>query len=454
MKNLFPKRACFLFLACYNSGEINKGIGTMEHITEKDPYRLSRLMYILQAALEYFVSIMVAGAFLAKVTASIGMSDALTGILSAFVSLGCGMQIFAVLLTRKKRAKRMVVTASVINQLLFALVYLVPFFPENFPIPRSMILLVGLLLAHTVMNIVHSPKINWFMSLVDDHHRGAFTAKKEIVSLIGGVVFNLAMGAVIDTMEASGNQRGAFLVCAVTLLGLTVLHTVTMLLAKEKERDTAAVKTSFRALLLDKNLLKVILFSVLCNVFQYVCTPFLGAYEIGELGFSMTFIALLSTVASFTRAGISLPMGRFADKHSFASALIISFVVRSLAFFAVVLSSPTLGKYLFPVYTVLNAVSLAGINSGTINLVYDYVPGEGRVAALALQNAVAGVAGFLTTLAVSPLVTHIQASGNTFLGLNLHAQQVLALIALLGNLLVVLYLIFVVKKMKRIDLED
>ena len=425
----------------------------MEKSIEKDPYRLSRLMYILQAALEYFVSIMVAGAFLAKVTASIGMSDALTGILSAFVSLGCGMQIFAVLLTRKKRAKRMVVTASVINQLLFALVYLVPFLPEDFPLPRSIVLLVGLLLAHTVMNIVHSPKINWFMSLVDDHHRGAFTAKKEIVSLIGGVVFNLAMGAVIDTLEAEGNQRGAFLVCAITLLGLTVLHTVTMLLAKEKESDTSHSKTSFRALLLDKNLLKVTLFSVLWHVFQYICTPFLGAYEIGELGFSMTFIALLSTIASFTRAGISLPMGRFADKHSFASALIVSFIVRSAAFWAVALSTPALGKYLFPVYTVLNAVSLAGINGGTVNLVYDYVSGEGRVAALALQNAVAGVAGFLTTLAVSPLVTHIQANGNTFFGVHVHAQQVLALIAALGNLFVILYLVLVVKKMERIDAD-
>ena len=200
----------------------------MENLTKKDPYRFSRLMYILQAALEYFVSIMVAGAFLAKVTASIGMSDALTGILSAFVSLGCGMQIFAVFLTRKTRAKRMVVTASIVNQLLFSLVYLVPFLPETLPIPRSIILLVGLLLAHTVMNIVHSSKINWFMSLVDDHHRGAFTAKKEIVSLIGGVVFNLSMGAVIDTMEANGNQKGAFLVCAITLLCLTLFFTENM----------------------------------------------------------------------------------------------------------------------------------------------------------------------------------------------------------------------------------
>lgn len=72
---------------------------------QKDIYRLSRVMYILQATLEYFISTLVAGAYLAKVTKAVGMSDGMTGILSALVSLGCGMQIVAVFLTRKRRVK-------------------------------------------------------------------------------------------------------------------------------------------------------------------------------------------------------------------------------------------------------------------------------------------------------------------------------------------------------------
>lgn len=420
---------------------------------QKDIYRLSRVMYILQATLEYFISTLVAGAYLAKVTRAVGMSDGMTGILSALVSLGCGMQIVAVFLTRKRRVKRMVITASVINQLLFSLVYLTPFLPASFPVPRSVILLVGLLSAHLIMNVVHATKINWFMSLVDDRIRGTFTAKKEIVSLVGGVMFNFMMGSIIDAFEAAGNQNGAFVACAVAILGLTVAHTVTMLIAKEKTQDTEIVHTSFRRLLFNKNLLKVILFSVLWHVFQYVCTPFLGAYEVGGLGFSMTFIATLTMIASFVRASISLPMGRFADKHSFANALIICFVVRTVAFFAIAFSSPALGKFLFPVYTVLNAVSMAGISGGTINLVYDYVPREGRVAALALQNSIAGVAGFLTTLAISPLVENIQSNGNMFLGFSIQAQQLLGVIAAIGNLGIVFYLVFVIRRMKRVSLD-
>ena len=290
---------------------------------------------------------------------------------------------------------------------------------------------------------------------VDDHHRGVFTAKKEIVSLIGGILFNFLMGAVIDAFDAKGNLKGAFFVCALAVLTLSLLHTLSLLLTAEKEKETAkdTPKISFRALLFDKNLIKIILFSVLWHVAQYICTPFLGAYEVGTLGFSMTFIATLSMIASFTRAGISIPMGRFADKYSFANAMLLCFVIRTCAFLAVVFSTPKIGMFVLPFFTVLNAVSMAGISGGTINLVYDYVPREGRVAAMALQIAIAGVAGFLTTLAVSPFVDRIGENGNVFLGMHVYAPQLLGAFAVLGNILVVLYLIFVIRKMKRVELD-
>ena len=52
---------------------------------EKDIYKTSRNLYIVEAALEYFIAIIVGGAFLAKVSTSLGISDSLTGIISSFV---------------------------------------------------------------------------------------------------------------------------------------------------------------------------------------------------------------------------------------------------------------------------------------------------------------------------------------------------------------------------------
>ena len=75
------------------------------------------------------------------------------------------------------------------------------------------------------------------------------------------------------------------------------------------------------------------------------------------------------------------------------------------------------------------------------------------MAALALQNSIAGVAGFLTTLAISPLVENIQSNGNMFLGFSIQAQQLLGVIAAIGNLGIVFYLVFVIRRMKRVSLD-
>ena len=63
--------------------------GVMINSPVKDDYKLSRIMYILEAAFEYFIAVLVGGAYLAKVTSSIGIPDSVTGIHTSFVSLGC-----------------------------------------------------------------------------------------------------------------------------------------------------------------------------------------------------------------------------------------------------------------------------------------------------------------------------------------------------------------------------
>ena len=84
-----------------------------------------RLMYIFQAALEYLVSILVTGSFLATLTKELGFSDSLTGILSSVISLGCFFQLFS-LTINKRRSKGLVIALSLTNQIMFMLLFVVP----------------------------------------------------------------------------------------------------------------------------------------------------------------------------------------------------------------------------------------------------------------------------------------------------------------------------------------
>lgn len=414
----------------------------------KDPYKFSRLMYILEAAFEYFISLLVIGAYIAKVATAIGLSDSLTGILTSFVSLCLGFQCVAIFLADKTPVKRWVSLLHVINQLSFALVYFVPFFNTSKQL-KIALFIVFLLLGHILNNVVNSPKTKWFMDLVDDRKRGSFTATKEIVSLMGGMLFTFSVSAVIDALEARGNTYGAFLFCGIGIFVLMMLHTATLLLSKEKKTPPApktSAGSTVGALLGNKRLMKAILLITLWNVASHVTTPFLGTYQIKELGFSMVFISLLTVLYSVSRALIAKPLGRYADRTSFLNMFNVCFLFMAAAFAVNIFTTPENGRILFPLHYLLFALGSAGITSGEINLIYESVEREQRMGALALKSTLSGLAGFAASLLVSPLVDRIQANGNRFWGMHLYAQQVLSAITLSITVILLIYINTIMRK--------
>ena len=410
-------------------------------------------MYILEAGFEYLIAILVAGTFLAKITTSLGISDNLTGIISSIISLGQIFQLGSLLIKRPK-VKGLVIILSVINQLLFLFLYIIPFFEFSCEI-KTLIFITAIISAYLIYNVAHPKKINWFMSLIEDSKRGSFTGLKEAVSLLMGMVFTLLMGAVIDIFEAKGEIKTAFLITAITICVLTVLHTLTMLLSVEKEEKDASIKKSgiknMLAVLKDKNVLKLTLVLSLWLVANSSALPFYCTFQIKELGFSMTFISFLSIAYSIVRIGASFIMGKIADKKGFSTVMKICILISALGYFLNVFTVPSNGYVLYTSFQLLNAVSSAGINSALINLVYDYVSIEKRSDGLAVTQTFAGLVGFFTTLIVSKLVEYIQGNGNMLFGINLYAQQAASLISVIFHLLCFIAIILVVERtMKKV----
>ncbi len=410
----------------------------------------SRTFYILEAALEYFISILVAGSYLATLTSHLGMSDSLTGILSSFISLGCLFQLFSVFLKRR-RVKTIVTVLSVVNQLLFMLLYIIPLGGGEKQV-KIVLFMAAIFLAYLIYNSVHPLKINWLMSLVEDKERGIFTSRKEIVSLLSGMVFSFGMGTLIDWFQLNGNIETAFILCGITVFVLTALHTLTMVFSVEipvedVEEKKNPIREMFSAVK-DKNVVKVTVLFILWQMASSSAIPFYGTYLIKELGFSLQFVSILSIVYSLVRASVSSFWGKFADRNSFASMMSICLAVAGAGFFINMFTVPANGKIFYTVHYALYAIAMGGINSALINLVFDMVPQEMRSNGLALSQSLSGVVGFCMTLAVSGLVSMIQGNGNEFLGVNVYAQQVTSAIAFIFTCLAVLYVIFVIRKKK------
>lgn len=416
-----------------------------------DIYKSSRVMYIIEAALEYFISLLVSGVYLARLTSSIGIPDHVTGILSSLTTLGCSVQLFAILWAGKKRVKRTVIFMHTSNQLLFTLIYVVPFLDLT-TAEKTAVFLVLKLGGALIHNIVQPLKINWFMSMVDDKKRGKFTANKEIISLVGGIVFTFTMGNISDRLEEAGRIKDSFIVCGVTLLVLTIFHTYTMIASKEKpvkDKDRLPLKKMLKTLATDMSFMKIVLVSVLWSVVTHCYTPFNGTYAIKELGLTLTMTSIVTAIQSTSRALCSRPLGKYADKNSFAKMLNICFAVELVAFTLNIFTVPANGMIFYTAYHVLYSIGLAGINSGGINLIYERVPREMRVCALAFKNTLAGLVGFCTTLLASILFKRIQDNGNTFLGMDVYGQQVMSALSAIGVVVLLVYHNTVVRRMTK-----
>ena len=393
-------------------------------------------LYIAEAGIEYLISILFAGTFLAKLTSELGMSDGLTGILSSIISLGCLFQLLSMTVHRP-RSKPLVVTLSIANQILFLCLYIIPLFSFS-KTAKTVIFVVFILLAYLIYYFAHPKKISWLMSLVEDSERGTFTANKEIVSLVAGSIFTYAMGAVIDHLTEAGNTRLALIVCGIVVFVLTVLHTLTMIFTPEpeivsegEEKPRTSILQTLPKILQNKKLMAVVPMFILYYIAKDVAFPFFGTYQNNELSFSLQLVSILTLIGSVARIAVSRFWGKYADRNGFVRMLLWTFVFLALGYLSTALATPKTGLVTFALYYIFNGIASGGINSALINLVFDYTAPEQRSDSLAICQAVSGVVGFLTTLAASPLITRIQENGNRVLGIPLYAQQLVSIIALI-----------------------
>ncbi|MBE5743439.1 MAG: MFS transporter [Clostridiales bacterium] len=419
----------------------------------KDIYSTSRFLYIIEETLGYFISIVVSGAYLAKLTTYMGLSDGLTGILSAFVSLGCCFQILTIFIARKRSVKKSLTIIYSLNQLFFALVYFVPFFKVS-TMAKVVIFIVLFLSGYALDNVANPTKTNWYMSLIDNDKRGRFTANKEVVSLVSGVLFTMLFSAIIDSLETANNIEGAFVFCGIGIFVLALFHSLTLIFTKEKVVDPIEQEEkknkSQKGLLKDKTLFKIVLVFVIWYIAQFSTIPFYGTYQIKELGFTMVFVSILSVIGAFSRALFSRPFGKFADKYSFLKLINLCFIIAFAGYVVNVFTTPSNGKVFYTIHSVLFSISMAGVNSSSINLIYDYFDKDKGSMALAVRSTLAGSVGFLTTILVSLLVDKIQSNGNSIFGINVYAQQVVSLIGAIVIGVGILYVNLVVKKIKNI----
>ncbi len=267
------------------------------------------------------------------------------------------------------------------------------------------------------------------------------------------MLFSLGMGSIVDHYNRIGNSSVGFTLCCVCLFAVMAVH-ITMLYFVEDSTVVSTHRESKTREMLsflkeNKTLRRLLVVDILYRTATGISVPFYGTYLIGELGFSLTQVSVIGIVYSVTRCLASPLMGKYADKKGWSRLLSICFLLAASGFAVNFFAAPGT-RYLYVAGHCLYAVAMAGLNSGIVNITFDYIDTEHFSAAMGMRNALGGVIGFLVTVLGSRIVTAIQANENSLFGFPVYAQQVLSLLTCAIMIAAVFYTRTVIKKLPKL----
>ena len=413
-------------------------------------YKRSRGAYTIQCAVEYFVTLLLADAFLAKLLSYIGISDAWVGIISSFATMAFTFQLLSIFLIKMKMStKKLVMIVDIASVFFSMLLYFVPFMPVGTG-AKTAIVVMSVFIAYVTRYLVLSIYFKWGNSFVEPTKRGSFSATKEIISLLSGMAFVAIMGKVIDKYESLDNLEGGFLFVALTILVLNIFNFICLLLIKKEDADEHKAEQApflevIKNTLGNKNFRSVIILTIIWEMGRYFTVGFMGIYKTKDLMMSVFLIQLVNIIGNFARALVSKPLGKYSDKTSYAKGMKLGLWIAAAAFFANIFTTQS-SWYMIIIYVILYDCSMAATNQNSFNITYSYVESKYVPQAMAFKNSIGGLCGFIASLLGGRIVSVVQANENTIFGMHIYAQQILSAISCVIILGAILYTKKVVEK--------
>lgn len=418
---------------------------------ETTAYKRSRTAYTIQCAVEYFVTLLVTDAFLAKLLTNIGLSDSLIGIVSSFVSFSFLFQLMSIwIVGRMKSVKKAVLFFDCFSQFLYMCMYCVPFMETNKGI-KTIVVIVAIILAYVSKYIVSAILFKWANSYVEPTKRGRFSAVKEMISLFCGMGFTLSVGFVVDSHEAAGNIKNGFIFIIIVLFALNIFNFISLMGIKDGEVTDNSKKLPIKDVLANtignNSFRSVIILLSMWSFATHMTTSFMGTFKTKDLLLSVGAVQVINAVANGMRIVCSIPLGKYSDKKSYSKGIELALIIAA-AGFAINVCTTNRTWWLIIVYTILYHVSVAGTNANKFNITYSYVKNEYIAQAMAIQNSISGVAGFCASLIGSAILSHVQKNGNMLFGIPVYGQQVLSAISLVIVIAAIIFSRTVVEKQK------
>lgn len=424
----------------------------METKFDSPTYKRSRNAYMIQCTFEYFITLLVADAFLAKLLTRMGISDYLIGIISSFISLAFVFQLLSIFRVKAKvSTKKIVITSDTLSIFFFMLMYVVPFFPVNADVKKALVML-SIILAYAAKYLVSSIYFKWANSYVDPSLRAVYSSNKEMISLVSGIIFTAVFGYIVDKFENLGNLDGAFLFIAGSIFILNICNFISLKTIKDEDsavHDASALplKEVMKYTFVNKNFRNVIIMECIQKFAVYFTVGFIGVYKTKDLAISVFLIQIINIAGNIARMLLSRPLAVYSDKKSFAKGMELGLCFAAAAFFINIFTMKATW-WLIILYTLLYNISAAGTNQNSFNIAYSYVPINCITQAMAIKNCLSGICGFAASIVGGIVLSGIQSSNLILFGIGINGQQVLSAVSFILIMLAIAFIHFVIAKQK------
>lgn len=317
---------------------------------------------------------------------------------------------------------------------------------------KKPLVVICILVAYFGNYMVSTVIFRWGNSFVDPKKRASFTAGKEIISLVSGVVASLGLGVAIDKFAASNNLKGGFIFAAVGILIFCICDLVMLLLIKNDKKpkvakgDGTSLKDVFLNTICNKNFLSVVFLMILWDSSRYIVVGFLGTYR-NFLFEDMLVVQIITVSGQLARALSSKPFGKYTEKRTFAKGIELGLIIAAVGMLVNVFTTPETAFCLI-IYTILYNICLAGVSGNITNITYSYVDRRYFAEASAIKNSIAGLCGFGVTLIGGKIMDEVEANGNMVFGMHIYGQQLLSAISFVMFIITILFTHFVVSKQR------
>ncbi|MBU1076289.1 MAG: MFS transporter [Spirochaetes bacterium] len=385
------------------------------------------LKYVILDGLATQVMItLTGGVFLVGFALKLGASNIVIGLLAAIPPLTQLIQIPGIYFVEKFRKRKIITVSSVITSRLFW--FIIAAVPLLFaPMTGLTVFMAAFILNSIFAAFAGSGWSSWMRDLIPQNKLGVFFSKRMKLSIGLSIPLSLAAGFYLDHFKTLYPDYQLHSYSMLFFLGFLagVIGALFISRIPEPEMAPAKGKIDLIKLILDPfkdlNFKNLIIFLGSWNFAVNLAAPFFTVYMLNRLGLNLSVIIILSIVSQVFNFLFLNLWGRYSDRYSNKSILMVSgplFMLCILAWtFTTMPDKYFLTVPLLIIIHIFSGISTAGVSLATGNISMKLAPKGRATSYLAANSVVNSVAASIAPI-IGGLFAHFFSERELSLTLN------------------------------------